>query len=364
MSTEPERPIESALNNADLATLREFIATTQVLSHAIGNVIQVRVVLDTNMILRDVIYLSERRHKAGIRTSIQELIISQTLIPYAPSVAKYEVEKSLPEIARKRRMSAEVLQGVWAEYAKSLNFCEVATETTEDKKNVRDPKDLPFIQLAKEIRAGGIATDDKDIPAMGGTGIQLDCIIQLRDYARAKHIELAIRLGGTLLIAASIGALIGLIKILIQLVGRSPAWIKLALLGTAVFVIAHPKSREFIAGKLKVFGSSVKNGLEEPFSEVLTKYSEAQKNASATLSKTLEVIEVSVRTPLSVHVYATCLASKNPLSPAEIERKVFTAGYKTRSKDFQKYLLRVLKQDTRLQRTHDGKWCIAKASPA
>lgn len=365
MNMVPEQPIKSVLNSANLATLREVIATTRVLREAIGNAIQVRVVLDTNVILRDLIYLSKRRGKVGVRTSIQELIVSQTLIPYAPSVAIHEVERNLPSIAGKRHVAVEVMQEVWVEYRKSLHFCDVKREVSEDERDARDPTDLPFIQLAKKIGAGGIATNDKDIPAMGGNSIHFDCIIQLRDYARAKQLELTIQFGGMVLMVAGVTALIALVRVfqnIIRSIGQLPTAVKLVLVGAVVFVIAHPKSREAVAGRLKALGSGMKNGvldLRGPFSEAVNKFADAQKSANAALSKAQQVVAKSKRTALSIHVYAICLASKRPLLPVEIERKVLTAGYKTRSKALQKYLLRVLKQDARLYCTNDGRWGIA-----
>ncbi len=358
-------PIKSGIDSADLATLREFIATTRMLSDIIGNAIQVRMVLDTNAILRDLIYLSERRERAGVKTSIQELIVSQTLIPYAPSVAIREVEKYLPSIAAKRHIEVEVMQEVWVDYRKSLHFCDVKVEISGHEKDARDPKDLPFIQLASAIGASGIVTNDKDVPAMGGNSIHLDCIIQLRDYARAKQLELTIHFSGTLLMVAGVGALIGLVRLfqtIIRAIGQLPTPVKLVLVGAVVLVIAHSKSREIVADRLKALGSSIKGGvldLRGPFSEAMDTFTDAQKNANTALSKAQQVAVISKRTALRTHVYAICLASKRPLLPAEIERKVLTAGYKTRSKAFQNYLLRVLRQDSRFYCTSDGRWGIS-----
>lgn len=203
-----EQTDKLVLNSADLAKLREFIATTRMLSEALGNAIQVRVVLDSNAILRDLIWLSRKRVNAKVKTSIQELIVSQTLIPYAPSVAKQEIEKHLPQVAVKQGIPVEVLQDIWADYQKSLNFCDVKVEVPENIKDIRDPNDLPFIQLAEEVGASGIATNDKDIAAMGGNRIHFDCIIQLRDYSRAKHLELTLRISGVLLAGVGVGALV------------------------------------------------------------------------------------------------------------------------------------------------------------
>jgi len=365
MTHEPHA--RTVLNSADLARLREFLATASAFSAAVGNAIQVRMVLDTNAILRDLIYLSERREKAGIRTSIQELISSQTLIPYAPSVAVQEVEKYLPRIAKKRRIAVEHLQEVWADYRMSLHFCDLKLETSGEASNVRDPKDLPFIQLAVAVGAGGIVTNDKDIPAMGGNPVHLDCIIHLRDYARAKHLELTFHLGGVLMLVVGVGAIVGLVKLLqgiIQAIGRSPAWFKLGLAAAVVIAIAHPRSRTFLVERFNALKTNIKRGalnLREPLGDVGSKFADAQKSASIALSKAQETISGNKRIALSILVYAICLASTGPLPMAEIERKVLVSGYKTRSKTFRNYLLRVLKQDTRLHCTKDGRWGLVQA---
>lgn len=361
-----EQPEKSVLKSAGLAHLRELIATTRLLSETIANAIQVRIVLDTNAILRDLIWLSKRRPNAEARTSIQELIVSQTLIPYAPTAARGEVEKHLVTIAAKQRIAIEVIRGVWADYQQTLHFCEVKVEAPNNAEGIRDLNDLPFIQLAREVGASGIATNDKDIAAMGGNAIHFDCIIQLRDYSRAKHTELTFHVGGIVVAAVGIGALAGIARTfqtIIQAIARLPPWVKLVFIAAAVFAIAHPKSREAIVSNLKALGSQIQNGVlhfRKPFTDAVGNFAEAHQRANAALSKARKTISAPKRIPLSTHVYAVCLASSRPLSSAEIERKVLAAGYKTRSKSFKAYLQRTLKEDKRFYSIEGDRWGVVK----
>src|SRR5712692_6528722 len=154
------------LKSDDLAMLREFLATARLLGDTFENAIQLRVILNSNAIVSDLIWLSKKRIKPEARTSIQELVASQTLIPYAPSVAKLEIEKHIADVALKKGIPEEQLRNVWANYQKSVHFCDVEIETQEDNARVRDPNDLPFIRLEEQIGASGIVTNDKDIAAM------------------------------------------------------------------------------------------------------------------------------------------------------------------------------------------------------
>ncbi len=354
------------LKSDDLAMLREFLATARLLGDTFENAIQLRVILDSNAIVSDLIWLSKKRIKPEARTSIQELVASQTLIPYAPSVAKLEIEKHIADVALKKGIPEEQLRNVWANYQKSVHFCDVEIETQEDNARVRDPNDLPFIRLEEQIGASGIVTNDKDIAAMGGNRINFDCIIQLRDYSRAKHLELTFGVGGMFLAAISVGAILGLVKILqslIQAIARLPPWIQIMLVAGVVFVVAHPKTRKVVGDYVKSLGAKIQDGvlnLKEPFNEALNKVTKAQESANASLIRVQEIVQGDKRVPLRVHVYALCLASNIPLSIAQIERKVFAAGYKTRSEKFKSYLLSILKKDDRLGCTADGRWSIIR----
>jgi predicted nucleic acid-binding protein len=354
------------LDSASLATLREFIATMYSLGKVLNNAIQLRIVLDSNVILGDLIWLCKGRVKPGAKTSIQELVTSKTLIPYAPSVARQEVDRALPNIADKYKIEVDVLLEAWADYQKALIFCDVTVEAREHHGQVRDPTDLPFIQLAKDIGAAGIATKDKDIEAMGGNRIHLDCVIQLRDYSRAKNIELSIQVGGVVLamvVASLVAGVVKGLQAIISAIVRLPPWIQVLLICGVLAAVAHPRSRQAIQSAISELSARVRTGaagLKDPMIRAMDAVSEAQGKAEVALAGVQVNLRADRRTPLRVHVYAICAAAGEPLHLVEIERRVLLAGYKTKSKSLRKYLLKLLHQDKRLFLREDGHWAITR----
>jgi predicted nucleic acid-binding protein len=350
---------------ASLAQIRELIATAKLLRDTIGNVIQLRVVLDTNAIFHDLIWLCKKRSNRQAMTSIQELIESQTLIPYAPYHVRREIEKHIADIAKKQKLTERELRDAWGSYQKALTFCNIKVQPTEINKNVRDPNDLPFIKLADQIGASGIVTRDKDIQAMGGNPICLDCIIELRDYARAKHIELSFRLGTVLFVSVSFAALWGVIKIIkgmISVVSNLPTWTKVILILGAIFLIAHRPAREAVGKRLTSVGKKIRGGIrttKEPLAELAQKAVSAQQIASDALAKVERRLPSANRkAPLTTAAYAICLAAGSPLSLLELERKLLAAGYRSKSKNLSSYLCRCLEADERFYKHEDGNWVV------
>lgn len=352
------------IDSAVLAALRDLVATMDRLSTVFDNAVQLRFVLDTNVILGDLIWLSRRRVKPGAKTSIQELIAAKTLIPYAPSVARQEVEEALPEIAGKFSIDLAVLVAAWTDYQKALTFCEVTVAIDGSSAKIRDPDDLPFIQLSQEIGAAGIVTKDKDIAAMGGNEIHIDCILQLRDYSRAKSVELTIQVGGVAVAMIGAGLVIGTVRLLqglIRTIVRLPPWVQVFLFCATVAGLAHPKSREAIFGAIARMRDQLKDAglfLRDPAIRALNALQEAQSKVGASLASVEKRIRLDKRIPLRTHVYAICAEADAPISVVDIERKLKLAGYKSKSKSARSYLLKVLRQDNRLYALDTGHWAL------
>jgi predicted nucleic acid-binding protein len=361
-----------AIPSVHLAGLRELAFSLPQFSAAFRGLHQVRLVIDSNIILQELIWLTKRRANPAATTDLQEAIASGTVIAYAPPQLREEVEKHFSRIASEQGIPEERLYAAWECYQKGLNFCDA--EPAEKLRVInpgRDPSDLPFIYLCAQVGAAAVVSNDKDIQAMGAATIRLDVMVHLREYARAKTIEVSISFGGTVLFigigTAAVELIAKLVPTMAQGFARLPGWLKLVLfIGTAV-AVCHPKSRAAVvdgwhAVTRKV--ASVVSPLAPVLIEFMRAYQEEQKKAAESWAQVQEKLPLAKRVPLRNHVYAVCAAAKKPLLLEEIARKVRIGGYRSQARDFCSYLRRIMRQDPRFIKCVDGRWTIAMAQSA
>src|SRR6478752_2400018 len=83
----------------ELIELESLVSSLEGLKAAVGSGIQIRAVLDSSIIVKDLYFTVRGRRREGSRTSLQEVIDAGTLVPFGPELLLTEVEARLPEIA-------------------------------------------------------------------------------------------------------------------------------------------------------------------------------------------------------------------------------------------------------------------------
>ena len=249
--------LEEQTRSDELLHLREIMAGLSDVHKHMGNAIQLRIVVDTNVILKDLIFLSKNARQAEAKTGLQEAMAAGTIIAHAPLWLCDEVEKHIPSICEDKKISLDVMEGHWDEYRKNIQFFDIAEERLAGYADSVDPKDAPFIELEKEIDAFGILSDDSHIENMGGTRITLDVIVSMRDYSRHSAIEFKIKYMGVMTGTLSIKLITAIFKSIggvFQGIKNLPKPVLYALLAGAVWVILDPKMRTKVMDKLRGFG--------------------------------------------------------------------------------------------------------------
>ena len=228
-----------------LAELRQLVALLPSLCGMLEKAAQIRLVIDSSIIIGDLYWLVNKRKKLAAKTILQELIASATVIAYAPLELKIEVEKWISEVARNKSTDEQPLYAEWLEYQKNLVFCKAAKTICNEELYKRDPSDLPFVYVCSQVGAAAIISKDADIQETAEVA-QLDIIFTLRDYARSKSIEVTITLSGMVLVTTTMLAFIGILKLLKslvqQLVQKMP-WLAASLFVAILISVIHPKSR-------------------------------------------------------------------------------------------------------------------------
>ena len=280
MSTQAKEKLRFNIENVftvrsdKLKELRAVVQSWKESSAVIGGAAQFRLVVDTNIVLSEVLWLATKRINPAAKTELLETIEAETIDLYAPPTLLDEVERHIPLIAAKKGIDIQLLYVEWSIYKTKLKIAVPDVEAVQILKNGVDPDDAEFVALAQTIGAAGVISKDKHIGLMGGNQISVMCITHLRNYSRATSIEMNIKVNGVLFFNISIATIRGLFeggKALINGIGKAPDWVKFALLAGVVFVALHPGARATVANSLK----AVLQGIGEATPTIIALIAEA-----------------------------------------------------------------------------------------
>jgi hypothetical protein len=84
-------------------------------------ILQVRLVVDANSVIRDVLWMARRRKSNG-RTDLLEAIDAGTVVPYVPPALDAEVLERLPSLAEEEEVPLERLQTEWESIRARLRY--------------------------------------------------------------------------------------------------------------------------------------------------------------------------------------------------------------------------------------------------
>lgn len=243
-----------------LRELKQLLSDSPVFKQVLAEIAEFRVVLDTSVVLAEIIWLARHEEAASLRTGLLEVMEAGTAVVYAPPRLEEEVEKHLPRISLECGISTEALRIQWAKYKPHLRVLEPLLETRNINQPAIDPNDLDFLAIADKIAAHGILSRDSDIRRMGGTQLGLDFVLCVRDYSRAAAIDVHLRCCGMSLgvVAVSVVyAVISGIRALLEGFSRLPPPIKVLLIVAAIILVVHPGSRARLAQFFREMGNRI-----------------------------------------------------------------------------------------------------------
>ncbi|WP_426112402.1 hypothetical protein [Massilia sp. PWRC2] len=240
-----------AVRSSKLKELRTSIGTLRQLNYSMAAIAKISLVIDTNIVLGELRWLTSKRRTGDAKTSLMEVIEAETLHLYGPPILFAEVEEKIPLIASMQGLDAEVMQKHWQVYKAKITLAIPDENLVKSLQSGVDPDDAEFVALQQTLGADGVLSKDQHIAAMGGNKVSLDCIFNLRDYSRTVAIELNIKVAGvnfTLAGLTAIRACVGGIQALSRSIKAAPDWLKFALLLCALLTLANPRSRAKVVG--------------------------------------------------------------------------------------------------------------------
>lgn len=344
----------------NLASLRALTATMG----AVGLVHQVRIVVDSNWVLRDLGFLVAYRSGSSARSALQEAIASGTVVAYAPHKLREEVGSHLPKLARDIGVEETRVWEEWRSYQNVLNFSAPHAASPDQWKALRDPTDLPFVYLYENIGAEAILTDDRAIRDSGARVISLDVILSLRNYARAAAPEMTIKIAGSIVVFAGVETIrlvAGALRAIYEGFVGLPRGAQVILLVAGLLVVAQPKTRNLLMDGLRSVSSrAVRSAsvLAPVLMHLASSLAEHQERAAE--SWTATGFARARRYPARLVAYAVCLTASEPMTLDEIASRMREAGYSSRNNEFSSYLRRILRSDPRFLQSESGLWSVSR----
>jgi hypothetical protein len=358
------QPVQVRIPSDALSNMRDIVAAYPLMS-ALCQIYRIRVVVDANAILRDLLWLAKRK-KPNARTKFQEVIAAGTVLAFAPPQLDTEVRRHFPRIAHKENVLVARLEAEWEAYRTVIQFR--TPREGERPEHVQDPDDLPYLYLCAQIGAEAIYTFDSDLKAMGAPVIGADIILALCDYSRAAPLEVSIKVGGTIVCvvgAAAVSTVGKLLQGFLAALSRLPRGLQLMLAGAALVMLAHPSGRmrlRKLTTGIPARVNAVLRLLEPVVSEALATASSAQQRADAALAIVRPALGAPKPGPLRVYALRVLLQEQRPMYVDEISRLILRDGYVTRAKDFCKYVGRVLGSSPDFTRNVNGEWMASVAA--
>lgn len=263
----------------------------------LASLFQVNLILDANVIVRELIWATTRRKNPHGRSELLEVLEVETVIAWAPTFLESEVEKYIPLIIEKGARHEEVTAH-WLRLRTLIKLVDVGG-IPEDGVDYRDPKDVPYLRLQQKINAT-IVTADKDIAAMGGTVAPIAVMATLRAYSRAAAVQVTFQVGGYALGGLSLKALSGATKFVHSAAKKAavnvPREVWLGLLALLCVAMVIPASRTWIRSQLEVMARPLGIAIEslaQVSTMLTTEFGQRRLEVDEALSKVHAVLGIN-----------------------------------------------------------------------
>lgn len=283
-----------------LKELRSIAEQMKYLNGILSIAARVTLVVDTNVILGELLWLIKKRQNPNARTTLMEIIEAGTIVACAPPKLIEEMEEKIPIVAAEKGLDEQAMYDEWSRYRERLEITDPERDLVDRYRQGADPDDADFLALAQTVSAAGVFSKDKHIGQMGGNTISIECVTHLRNYSRAAAIELNIKINGVMVCMLGTAAVRALLEGLRNLIGRiasAPDWVKLALIGALAYVLLNPRARERVTGYLESAFAGIQGATPHVLSFIgqAAMLAETHKNKARTsLDAALKELEVTV----------------------------------------------------------------------
>lgn len=177
---------------------------------------------------------------------------------------------------------------------------------------VVDPDDLAYIAARDQLGLRAVYTRDGHLERMSSLVVNDQIDLFLRDYARASAVKIGITLGSTTACVLSIETIPLLYRLLtsgISWIRRQSTGMQLAIVGIALALAIHPKSRAKFAQAWRSIAPTISRAARSTVLQLMCDYAEAANRLKLELA-----VPPQKRRTVLMHVRAVCLVKNRPMS--------------------------------------------------
>ncbi len=347
-----------------LPWLREFLTSIPDLAPMIREYLQVRLVLDANIVNAEIGWRVGRRRDPAARSALHEAIVSGIIIPIAPTYLATEIEKHIVDIAARTDSSVEAVRREWADFRTLLRFYTPSRSLDPASLDGVDVDDLQYIAASRELGLP-VYSRDSDIERMNAPVVTIAIDLNLRQYARGAAVQLAIVTGTTFTVTLGLEAIkaaCGALGRAVRAFRRLPAFVQFLIVAATIILFVHPKSK----AKLKVFWSSlcrVAPPLMDLATSVAIQFDRASNDVESAHEKIIAALPAQSKRSALMHARTICLTYKKPITTSELERRMRLDGQKSRAKHFGVYLRRILRSSGQFKEVASNTWILGVSRP-
>jgi hypothetical protein len=357
----PQRRLEDVFHSDHLPRLIAFIEAMPLLAELLPGLPQVRLVADANRIHAELRWRLRKRRAPTDRSAIHEAIEAGVAVFLAPEYLKWEIEKHYETIAEDTGTTVADVDREWTLFQRYVGFYDPKGRPSPSE-TYADIKDFPYLATWRELDAQAIYTEDHHLQAMGAAVVSAFIDTQLRGYARASTVQVAVQIGSSLSVIAGWESLYAMYRLLVKLVHafrRLPPTAQAAFAVAGMLAALHPKSREAMQkGWNRLKSSKAILALCDTVADIGVQAAEAEAKACSNLERLQAVLPARQKRPLVQHARTVCTAACAALTLEELERRIRRGGYASRSRTFRQYLRRVLSSDESFVEAAPGRWTI------
>lgn len=250
------------INPSTIKAARRLIASDLAYENSSGELEQFRLVFDANVVLGDIYWLVHNREDPDAKTRLQQLILSETVLPTAPTELRSEIEEHLKEFAERYQTSLATYKEHWEWFEDRIEFRDVNQGTIAEDEAI-DPDDLPYFYLSVESNdVAAVYSKDSDLSAMGAPVVGEDVIPAMLEYARATGAQYSLLLTPGIFATVCAKAGISGGRKLVKAFGKLPPVVQGGVALVAVWALINPNIRKKVASKLRQLQVPAKHTFE------------------------------------------------------------------------------------------------------
>lgn len=342
------------IRSDDLVHLRPVLDHLHEQTHGlIPRLPRLYLVIDANMIYRELKSIVVKRRKLGSRTNLQEVIASGIPTLFAPLELDAEVERRCQQLAEETGCPLADFRSAWTAYRATMFVCRADEVTSDSARALREryANDLPYLFLSASVSADAILTFDRDLRDTTGIAADAIAIADLRDFVRYKSVQVTLSIGS----AAGVGMFFKALYEIGRFLIHSPWGLLLFLaLGTVGWLVNRTQRASGGAGWFR----HAWEVLKDLVLRLVRRLRGATRLVRRKWKAVMRAMPGGRRRTLRHFVFAVLAISRKPLLVVDIIRRVLAEGHRTRAKSLRPQVRRILKTDVRFEERPNG-WSLA-----